>query len=118
PVFDAGVFWHYGSHAGTSFMPSRGWALFSGLTVSNLNRPDESFLKDGKSKLPMLFKVHGGIDYRTSRTFKLSPSYLIMYQNGNQQYNFGTYITYSFIADAYSRNPKVFDMQIGAWHRI
>ena len=118
PVFDAGAFWHYASHSRSSFMPSRGWAFFNGLSVSNINRPDESFLKDGESKLPMLFKLHGGVDYRTSRNFKFSPSYLLMYQNGNTQYNIGTYITWSLIADAYSRNPKVFDLQLGAWHRI
>ena len=118
PVFDAGFFWHYTNQSPSYNMPSRGWALFSGFTASNINQPDESFLKDGKSRLPMLFKLHGGLDYRTSRTLKISPNYMLMYQNGNTQYNVGTYLTYTFISDAYSRNPKVFDMQIGAWHRI
>lgn len=118
PVFDAGLFWHYASQSSSYNMPTKGWAVFSGFTASNLNQPDESFLKDGKSRLPILFKLHGGLDYRTSRTFKISPNYLIMYQNGNKQFNIGTYFTHSIISDAYSRNPKVLDLQIGAWHRF
>lgn len=118
PVFDAGIFWHYAKHANSYNLASRSWAIFSGFTASNINQPDESFLKDGESKLPMMFKLHGGVDIRKSRNLKISPSYLLMYQNGNKQYNLGTYITYSFISDAYGRNPKVFDLQIGAWHRI
>lgn len=118
PVFDAGIFWHYAHHANSYSIASRSWAIFNGFTASNINQPDESFLKDGKSKLPMLFKLHGGVDIRKSRSLKISPNYLLMYQNGNKQLNVGAYLTYSLISDAYGRNPKIFDMQIGAWHRF
>src|SRR5690606_9747938 len=87
-------------------------------SASNMNRPDESVLKDGRSRLSILYKVHGGLDYRASRSFKFSPTFLLMQQNDNRQYNLGSYLTYSFISDPFSKQPKTIDLQAGVWYRI
>lgn len=118
PVFDAGIFWHCVLGRTNYFTHSRGWTVYTGLSASNLNQPDESLLKDGQSRLSILYKLHGGLDYRASRSFKLTPSYLILAQGSNRQYNFGTYFTYTIIADPFSRKPKTFDFQLGIWRRL
>lgn len=117
PTFEAGLFWHYALEV-PSYVTSGSWAVFSGFSVANLNQPDESLLRDGTSKLPMLFKLHGGVEYRASRSFKVSPSFLLMRQNHNKQYNIGSYFTYTIISDPYSRQPKTFNLQAGVWRRI
>lgn len=117
PIFEAGLVWHYAHQEHTYSSGSR-WAVFSGFTASNLNRPDESLLKDGTRPLPILMKLHGGLEYRSSRSFKLSPSFLLMTQNGHTQYNIGSYFTYSFISDPFSRQPKTFNIQAGIWKRL
>lgn len=117
PLFEAGIVWHYTRQAPIYSSGSR-WAVFSGLSASNLNQPDESLLKDGTRPLPILMKLHGGLEYRTSRSFKLSPSFLLMMQNEQQQYNIGTYFTYTLISDPFSRQPKTFNIQAGIWRRI
>lgn len=118
PVFDAGLFWYHTLATTNYYMPSRSWSVFGGFSASNMNRPDESVLKDGRSRLPILYKVHGGLDYRASRSFKFSPTFLLMQQNDNRQYNLGSYLTYSFISDPFSKQPKTIDLQAGVWYRI
>src|SRR5690606_10299550 len=54
----------------------------------------------------------------TSRSFKISPSFLFLMQNEHQQYNIGSYFTYTFISDPFSRQPKTFNFQTGIWKRI
>src|SRR5690606_1822090 len=96
PIFEAGIVWHYALQV-PSYSTAARWAVFSGFAATNLNQPDESLLKDGTRPLPILMKWHGGLEYRTSRSFKISPSFLFMMQNEHQQYNIGSYFTYTFI---------------------
>lgn len=117
PIFEAGIVWHY-SHQVPAYSSAARWAVFSGFSASNLNQPDESLLKDGTHPLPILMKLHGGVEYRSSRSFKLSPSFLLMMQNEHRQYNIGTYLTYTLISDPFSRQPKTFNIQAGIWKRI
>lgn len=117
PIFEAGIVWHYALQV-PSYSTVARWAIFSGFAATNLNQPDESLLKDGTRPLPILMKWHGGLEYRTSRSFKISPSFLFMMQNEHQQYNIGSYFTYTFISDPFSRQPKTFNIQTGIWKRI
>lgn len=117
PIFEAGIVWHY-AHQMLGYSAASRWAAFTGFSASNLNQPDESLLKDGTRPLPILMKLHGGLEYRSSRSFKLSPSFLLMMQNQHRQYNIGTYFTYTFISDPYSRQPKTYNIQAGIWKRI
>lgn len=118
PVFDAGLFWHYTKQKSSYNLRSRSLAFYSGVAVANINKPDESVFSDGTSRLPMLFKFHGGLEYRSSRSFKFTPGFLIMQQNENRQFNVGSYLTHTIISDPYSRQPKTFDLQAGIWYRV
>lgn len=116
PVFNAGILWHYEkvkrNYIGTDFKS------FAGLAVSNLNNPDESLLQDGTSPLPLLYKLHGGMELTLSHYLKFSPNFLVMRQNSRYQINTGAYITITKFGNPYARNSRLFDLQVGAWYRF
>ena len=111
PVINTGVMWMFDPGRRNLYSD---FSAFAGVAVSNFNRPNESVLgEDLVSRLPILYKFHGGFNIGVSELMSLSPNVLYLRQNQNDQLNLGAYLTY--------RNPMVirkFKLQLGAWYRL
>ncbi len=112
-VVHAGLLWHY-NHFRAEEEPD--WSLFAGLAAGNLNRPDESLLGE-KSRLPVLYKFHGGLHWRVSNRVGVSPNWLVMRQNGVHQVNAGAYFDYA-VAAAHRGKQTPLRLSAGAWYRL
>jgi type IX secretion system PorP/SprF family membrane protein len=81
-----------------------------------MNQPNESLIKSIPSKLPILFKGHGGLVIPLSTRLNLSPNILIMMQNNVVQYNGGMYLNYELVSDpADYIIPSM--LTLGTWYR-
>ncbi|MEL7223069.1 MAG: PorP/SprF family type IX secretion system membrane protein, partial [Bacteroidota bacterium] len=70
------------------------YSAFSGIAVNNINQPNSSFLEvDENGKLDLLFKYHGGFEFRF-RSFDFLPTILGTYENGVVRFNAGGTIAY------------------------
>ncbi len=112
PVVHSGVVWHFNPARGLVSKPLSG---FVGLSVSNLNQPNESLLREGASRLPMLFRLQSGLDYELNSQFHLMPNLLWMRQNGNSQINVGTYLSYQLTESDSQNQARV---MAGGWYRV
>ncbi|GHN03282.1 hypothetical protein WSM22_47710 [Cytophagales bacterium WSM2-2] len=108
PVINAGLTLFHNSKKLQNNLTS-----FVGFAVSNLNSPNESLIRNSDSRLPFLFKVHGGINVALNERTVLAPQLLWMQQNGINQINVGAYVSYS---TSDSNNPFV--ATAGAWYRV
>jgi type IX secretion system PorP/SprF family membrane protein len=108
PVVNAGMCLYF-----NSLKIKQGPSAFVGLAISNLNRPNESLIQGGVSRIPFLMKVHGGVDLRVSNSLTIAPQFLWMQQNGMNQINVGSYISYN----TDSKNDP-FIATVGAWYRV
>lgn len=111
---NAGLLWTYNSDK--NYLRS-GVSAFSGISVSHMNMPNESMVENMKSKLPMLFKYHGGIEFRSSSKFSVSPNLLVMAQNNLYQINAGTYLSYKMFDSPFGALANT-DVMFGSWYRF
>jgi len=111
---NAGLFWWYNPISEKSKIIK---SINSGISVAHLNNPDESMLASSESRLPLLYKYHGGILFNLSKNATISANALIAIQNSTSQQNFGSYLSYitNTYADGHFKNTIV---RIGAWARI
>lgn len=112
PVVHSGMVWHFNPNSGLAAKPISG---FLGFSVANMNQPNESLMREGSSRLPMLFRVQGGLDYELTSAFHLMPNLLWMRQNGNTQVNVGTYLSY-YLSDAATQATA--RVMAGGWYRV
>lgn len=113
PVISFGVMWYNNPHKNDE---SGGFSSFVGFAASNLNRPNESMLTDEVSRLPILYKLHGGAEWKLSKNFNISPNFLAMQQHNVRQFNVGTYLTYKTHRQK-STNASL-DFTLGGWYRV
>lgn len=116
PVVNAGWMWYFNPDK-DKFRKS-GFRAFLGMSVANLNQPDESLYQDGSSKLPMLYKLHGGVDFKITRGLKLTPNLLLMSQNKVRQVNAGAYLTIDVNNNPYARKTNTVEILVGTWKRM
>lgn len=112
PVVHSGVVWHFNPRSGASSRPLGG---FVGFSVSNMNQPDESLIKDARSRLPFLLRGQAGLEYEITPSFRVMPNLLWMRQNGNNQINVGTYLAYQ-LSDEILKTPA--QVMVGGWYRV
>lgn len=112
PVVHSGMVWHFRPRGSLFARPFSG---FLGFSASNLNRPDESLIVNGNSRLPVLWRLQGGLNCELTPKIGLMPNLLWMRQNGIDQINVGTYISYRLAHDAGS-NPA--QAMLGGWYRV
>ncbi|MEM9829882.1 MAG: PorP/SprF family type IX secretion system membrane protein [Bacteroidota bacterium] len=86
---EAGIVWSYNSFKNILMSP---WQWMSGLTISNMNRPDISFTDQAQS-LPIAFTWHGGASY-SKYYWKIHPQAMVMWQGANYHLNVGAYGQY------------------------
>ena len=102
-------------------------SAFIGAAAYHMNTPNESFTNT-RSKLPMLYKGHAGIEYTITPKVHIAPNAIVYYQNLVDQINAGLYFTYKMSQEkkgfkGYSsyRNTSLkenVDLILGAWYRI
>jgi type IX secretion system PorP/SprF family membrane protein len=130
PVLSTGIVWFFNPKKSRLISD---FSAYSGLSVANLNRPNESFFSDVPVRLPVLIKMHGGAEVPLSSFLTLAPAWLLMHQNGRMQMNLGTYLTYHSDGQlqgsrsqrgrkyvAQHRAPQTTGMRIsvGGWYRF
>ena len=112
PVINAGVMYYFNPQR--NYMIYTG-SFFGGLAVSNINRPDESFLNDGSNKVPLIIKGHTGTEFYLTSKLKWSPQLLVLYRNPSFQFNVGTYFSYGLGGSGLNSRP--FEAILGLWYR-
>lgn len=113
PVVNAGAVWSYN--------PSRnyyktGTSGYLGIAASNLNSPAAGFVESGNRNLPLLTKVHGGLELHLNKRWNLSPNFLLANQAGLNQINVGAYLTYKMVEYPFGLFGNS-DLVFGGWYR-
>lgn len=97
----------------------RKWSAFAGVAAYHINQPNESFINDETSRLPVLFKAHAGAEYQISDWVSISPNILYMQQRQRHLLNFGAYLNYGITGSVGKDElTKNIDLIIGAWYRL
>jgi type IX secretion system PorP/SprF family membrane protein len=114
PVFNIGIVFYYNPKQSYLFT---GMSAFHGLVISNVNRPNESFIDGETSRVPFLIKYHGGFEIHLNSKSDISPNILIQYQGGLMEVNGGLYYTYRMFDTPLGILAKT-DLVIGGWYRF
>lgn len=94
------------------------YSAFSGLSVTNLNRPDKSLNKDNTYIAPILFKYHGSLEVKLGGLYVM-PSILALYSSLDFQFNGGAYISYpTEINRGFSLDSRGLELIMGTWYRF
>lgn len=94
PDVNAGIIYYHNKSKDYSENKKSG---FLGFSVYHINMPNESLIKNQSSRLPMLMRAHGGIEFKLSPKFSLTPNFLAAYQNNLLQANAGLYLGYRLV---------------------
>jgi type IX secretion system PorP/SprF family membrane protein len=115
PTFNAGMVWFMNNTTMQSFLQKLKFDAFAGISISNVNRPNQSFYSGETSRLPMNWKIHGGLKFGVNPQLSVFPNILWVRQNLNNQLNLGAYA---------SIKPKTVDSKdnsynaiMGVWYR-
>ncbi|HCX22785.1 MAG: hypothetical protein CMB80_08255 [Flammeovirgaceae bacterium] len=112
-IVNAGVMYYYNRQRNFTLY---NYSAFSGFAITNINRPQKSFVKDGSSKAPLLYKYHGGFEFKV-RKFNILPNILIQYQTRNYTADGGIYTWYSFHENNFGTGHDI-KLVAGAWYRL
>lgn len=111
-VFNAGFMYYYNPQR--DYLVHK-FSAFFGISATNLNRPNTSFIVDATNRAPMLLKYNGGIEFKANKLF-VTPSLLYFYIRETQQFNAGLNMAYVPNADEYS--AKGTQLLFGTWYRL
>ncbi len=114
PVFNLGVLFYYNPKQSYLFT---GMSAYNGLVISNVNMPNESFIDGQTSRVPLLFKYHGGFEIHMNSKSDISPNILVQYTAGLMQVNAGLYYTYRMFDTPLGLLAKT-DLVLGGWYRV
>lgn len=98
-------------HQSTVFNDRLG--ITTGLTVSHLTMPRESFFNDKGTKLAMRYTVQHGYRIKASKQVYITPNFIYQYQNKAQEINFGTAVEYHT-----NLGKSEFVASLGGWYRL
>tara|TARA_B100001245_G_C22843237_1_gene405407 strand:+ start:108 stop:1151 length:1044 start_codon:yes stop_codon:yes gene_type:complete len=112
-IVNAGVMYYYNRQRNFTLY---NYSAFSGFAITNINRPDKSFVKNGNAKAPMLFKYHGGFEFKV-RKYNILPNILIQYQSRNYTADGGIYMWYSLHENNFGTGTDI-KFVAGAWYRL
>ena len=91
-------------------------SYYLGVVGAHLNRPNEAMREGFRSRLPVLWKAHGGAEFRLGGKVSLSPNALLLYQQGLMQINSGLYTRYRVVEHPFGPLGEA-DVIFGAWYR-
>lgn len=116
PTVAAGFMYFYKSVPADEHLQKNDFDVYAGVSLYNINKPNQSFFKDQLSQLPMHFKANAGVKYYLNKKMSIYPTLLVTSQNKNYQYNFGSYASYSLAGE--SKNSKANpSLMAGVWYR-
>jgi len=115
PDANAGVMYYY--NGGKNYL-YKGFSAYSGVSVYHLMKPDESIVTSIKSRAPRLYKYHGGVEVHVTQKLNISPNVLFLYQDKNNQFNGGVYLTYQMIDKHASNLLSKSELILGGWYRL
>lgn len=114
PDLNSGVIYYYNAARNYHYTDL---SVYAGASAYHINQPNESFLRNTTSKLPMLLKFHTGLEYNVSRKVNISPNAVFFYQNLRSQINAGLYMTYS-LKQTNQGIVNSTNLIIGGWYRL
>lgn len=106
-------YWYYPIQDNNPLIQS----INSGISVSHLNNPNESLLNSELSRLPVLYKYHGGVLFNLNSKAMLSLNLLTAYQDQIFQNNVGAYLSYK-VAAINQNIYKYVIVRLGSWYRV
>ncbi|MBW8050217.1 MAG: type IX secretion system membrane protein PorP/SprF [Cytophagales bacterium] len=115
PDINAGIMWYHNAEKNYSYSSI---SAFSGISVDHINNPEQSFIDTTiASKLPLIYKYHGGLEVNIDQKISFSPNLLIMYQNQVYQINGGLYLSYRLWDIENTRAIAKNEIIFGTWYR-
>ena len=112
--FNAGLLWTY-DPTRNPWKKAPPYQLHFGASVSNLNRPDYGFLPDKKPS-SLVFKGHGGGQFRASERLHVSPGFFVIAQKALVQYTGGATLGVHVRSDNPAVPPNL-QLLVGGWYR-
>lgn len=111
---NSGIFWWYNPIDNAKRLIN---SINSGLSIAHMNNPNESLLSAKESRLPLLYKYHGGVVFNISKNATVSANVLVAFQNNTSQQNIGSYLSYRImnVSESYFKSTVI---RFGAWARI
>jgi type IX secretion system PorP/SprF family membrane protein len=109
----SGAFWRYFANTDQKTIQS----IYAGFVASHLNHPDESVIDNDENRLPVLYKLHGGIIFGLSEKANISVNYLSQLQDKVNQTNVGSFLSYKLPFDTRGQMSNLV-ARIGAWYRV
>lgn len=109
----SGAFWRYYANSDQKTIRS----IYAGFVAAHLNHPDESVLDGNLNRLPVLYKLHGGIIFALSEKASISANYLSQLQDQVNQTNIGSFLSYKLPFDTRGQMSNLVT-RVGAWFRV
>lgn len=114
PDIGAGVMYYY--HGSQQYGSIRKVSGYLGAAVYHINQPNESLVRGMESRLPRLYKVHGGLEYNINSKNAIQPTFLAMSQNGAFHMNTGMYWSHE-VVDRRGGAFRNTNLVLGGWYR-
>ena len=111
--FNAGVLWTLDP---TRQAVAKNYALHLGASASNLNQPDQSWIRDETTPLPLIYKLHGGGHWQLNRRYALQPRFFVVAQQPVIQYTAGTQLSIALQPPAIGSRDLT--LLVGTWYRV
>ena len=109
----AGAFWRYFANSDLKTLRS----VYAGFSAGHLNNPDESVIEGNVNKLPLLYKLHGGMVFALSEKASISANFLSQLQDQVNQTNIGSFLSYKLPFETKGQMSNLVT-RIGAWYRV
>jgi type IX secretion system PorP/SprF family membrane protein len=112
--FNDASFLYFDLNAGALFSSraSQKFSYYLGFSANHITRPGESFLGDGGNTIDMRYIAHAGAEIKTSKYFKILPTFYYTMQTNAQQFNLGSGFEYLF-SDEFSGFAGAFTRVVG-----
>jgi type IX secretion system PorP/SprF family membrane protein len=110
--FNDGTFTYFDMNIGALFSSrvNSKFSYYLGFAANHVTRPAESFLGNAGNSIDMRYIAHMGMEIRTSKVFKILPTFFYTMQTNAQQMNLGSGFEYQF--------DENFAGFVGAWTRV
>lgn len=111
-LVNAGIMYYYNSERDYLLYD---YSAFSGISVTNLNQPQQSFITDSDFRSPMLIKYNGGFEIKLKKLF-IQPGLFFQYLQNNYQFNGGITLSFAPASDNFRTAGPEF--LVGSWYRF
>lgn len=114
-TFNVGVMYYYNRKRNYLL---HNYSAFSGIAISNINRPKQSFSLTGNDKESINVSYHGGMEVRTGNLYVL-PNMLVNYTRQQIEFVPGIHFALSFTSTArFTSTNKGVQLLFGSWYTL